>query len=803
MSPRFARLPARPLALAIGLAVSGATGLLASSNALAVEQQSLNFDIPAGPLASQLNLFAAQTGLYLAGNGALTADKTSQPLRGSYGVDQALQILLGGSGLIAVSTGDGHYELQEAPDAGIALELTTLSISGKAPGSITEGSGSYTTYSSSSSTRLNLTPKETPQAVTVLTRQRLDDQNIDNLTDAMEATSGITVVRNGLGADSDAYWSRGFQINNFEVDGVPTSPRLDNYTQSTAIYDRIEVVRGATGLISGMGNPAATVNLIRKRPTFDPQVSFTAEAGSWDRYGSGVDVSGPLTDSGNVRGRMVLDYKDQNAWLDRFEQQSSLAYGITEFDLTDSTLLTLGFSYLKTNVNSPMRGGFPVYFSNGQKTNMPRSSNTAPDWSYYDREQSNVFASIEQQFDNGWSGKVEVGHTENQYDAVVTYLSGDIDQATGAGASLMPTKWGGSPTQDNLDVYATGPFNLFGREHELITGITLSQLREMDSPDYGGWLGSWSTPPYDGTIDSIYDWGGEANVPEFSKVGESDMKEDQYAAYLTTRLHLTDSTSLILGSRVIDWKRTNESIFYPDSTSKVSEKETGVTIPYAGVVQDLDENWSVYASYTKIFNPQGFWVRDADNGTLPPEEGTGYEVGVKGSFFEDRLNSSLSLFKTEQENLAIWDGIAAYTSEESATSKGVELELNGELSEGWQVSAGYAYNITEGADGDRIRTFVPRHNVKAFTSYRLPGALDKLTVGGGFNWQSKYGDDLHVFTQDSYAVANLMARYDVSENLTASVNLNNAFDKEYFSSAHSSGMYGAPRNFMTTLKYSY
>ncbi|BAN49825.1 TonB-dependent receptor [Metapseudomonas resinovorans] len=801
MSPRFNRLTARPLALAIGLAL-GTVSTLAGNLALAAEQQLPSFDIPAGPLASQLNLFAAQTGLYLAGNGALTAGKTSQPLHGSYSQDQALQILLGGSGLVAVPMGGGHYELQEAPEAGSALELTTLSISGKAPGSITEGTGSYTTYASSSSTRLNLTPRETPQAVTVLTRQRILDQRLTNLTDAMEATSGITVVRNGLGADSDSYWSRGFQINNFEVDGVPTSPRLDNYTQSTAIYDRIEVVRGATGLISGMGNPAATVNLIRKRPTFEPQVSLSAEAGSWDRYGTGVDVSGRLNDSGNVRGRLVLDYKDQKAWIDRFEQQTGLVYGITEFDLSEYTLLTLGFSYLKTNTDSPMRGGFPLYFSNGQKTNMSRSANTAPDWSFYDHEQSNVFASIEQQFDNGWSGKVEVGHTENEYDAVVTYLSGDIDQATGAGGVLMPTKWAGAPTQDNLDAYATGPFQLLGREHELITGVTLSRLREMDNPDYGGWLGSWSTPPYDGTIDSIFNWNGSANVPTFNKVGESSVKEDQYAAYLTTRLHLTDSTSLILGSRVVDWKRTNESLTYPDTRSKVKEKESGVTIPYAGVVQDLDENWAVYASYTKIFNPQGFWVRDADNGTLPPEEGTGYEVGLKGSFFEERLNSSLSLYKTEQENLAIWDGIA-YASEESATSKGVELELNGELQEGWQIAAGYAYNVTEGADGDRIRTFVPRHSAKAFTTYRLPGDLDKLTVGGGFNWQSKYGDDLRYYTQDSYAVFNLMARYDISENLTATVNLDNLFDKEYFSSANTTGMYGAPRNVMTTLRYSY
>lgn len=131
----------------------------------------------------------------------------------------------------------------------------------------------------------------TPQSVTVITQQRIADQKLSNLTDAMEATSGITVVREGQGADSDAYYSRGFAISNFEINGVPTSSRMDNYTQNTAMYDRVEVVRGATGLISGMGQPSATINLIRKRPTATPQASISGEAGSWDRYGTSVDVS--------------------------------------------------------------------------------------------------------------------------------------------------------------------------------------------------------------------------------------------------------------------------------------------------------------------------------------------------------------------------------------------------------------------------------------------------------------------------------------------------------------------------------
>ena len=412
----FLRNSPKPLALAIALAMPVSLSL--APLAAAAEQASVQrFDLPSGALADQLNQLAAQAGIYLAGDAALTAGKTGPGLHGSYSVDQALQVVLAGSDLTVVQTGEGRYQLQ--PGAGGALQLGAVSISGMAPGSTTEGTGLYTTYSSSSSTRLNLTQKETPQSVTVITRQRLDDQKLTNLTEVLEATPGITVLRVGVGAENDTYWSRGFQINNFEIDGVPTSARLDNTTQNTAMYDRVEVVRGATGLISGSGTPSATINLIRKRPTAEAQASITGEAGSWDRYGTGFDVSGPLNDSGNIRGRLVVDYKKQNSWVDRVNTDSQLVYGISEFDLSDATMLTVGFSYINNQVNDPLRTGFPMFYSNGNRTTFSRSANSAPDWAYNDRKQTNVFTSVEHQFDNGWSGKLEVSHTENQFDELI------------------------------------------------------------------------------------------------------------------------------------------------------------------------------------------------------------------------------------------------------------------------------------------------------------------------------------------------------------------------------------------------
>lgn len=766
--------------------------------ASAAEQAQADFDIPAGPLAPALSRFGQAAHILLSYPSTLTAGRSTAGLHGNFDVDQGLAMLLAGSGLEASRSANGNYTLQASSSG--AMELSAVSISGKAPGSTTEGTGLYTTYSSSSSTRLNLTPQETPQSLTVMTRQRLDDQRLTNLTDALEATPGIIVVRDGLGAESDSYWSRGFAIQNYEVDGVPTNTRLDNYSQSMAMYDRVEIVRGATGLISGMGNPSATINLIRKRPTADAQAGITGEAGTWDRYGTGFDVSGPLTEAGNIRGRFVADYKTEKAWIDRYSSQSQLIYGITEFDLTEDTLLTLGFSYLRSDVDSPLRSGLPSRFSTGQRTNLKRSLNAAPDWSYNDHEQTSFFTSIEQQLGNGWSGKIELTHAENKFDEVFNFARGDLN-TDGSGLSQLPVRFSGTPRQDNLDVYATGPFSLFGREHELITGMTLSQYKES-VPGWGGWGYDYAGSPA-GAIDNLFDWDGNSAKPNFTESGKSSIDEDQYAAYLTSRFSVSEDLSLILGSRLIDWKRDTSDRPYGGAETEVKRKESGVFIPYAGVVYDLDQTWSLYASYTKIFNPQASWVTDEDNNPLDPMEGVGYEIGIKGSHLDGKLNSSLALFKLEQDNLAIWQHDNVYSAEQDTTSKGIELELNGELAEGWQASAGYAYSVTTDADDQRINTNLPRNSVKTFTSYRLHGPLNKLTIGGGVNWQSKVGADLHTFSQSSYAVTNLMARYDISRNLSAALNINNVFDREYYSQSGLYSVYGAPRNLMTSFKYSF
>lgn len=797
MSPRTPRFSLRPLALAVPLALAGGLGLLPAAVAQAEQRQILSYDIPAGPLTSQLNRFAAQSGIYLAGDSSLTAGKTSQALRGEYTVADGLNALLAGTGLAAVQGEDGSWSLYPMAEQSGALELSGLSISGKAPGSITEGTGSYGTGSTSSSTRLNLAPRETPQSITVVTRQRIEDQKLDNLPDALDATTGVIVKPFSMGADAPQVWARGSTINNFQIDGVPTSSSLANYLQSTIAYDRIEVVRGATGMMNGVGSPSATINMIRKRPTFDPQASVSVEAGTWDRYGTGIDISGSLTESGNVRGRLAADYKTQHAWTDNYEQENTALYGIGEIDLTENTLLSLGFNHIKRYTDSATRL-FPIVDINGRRISTDPSDNDSPDWSYYDHTLSSAFASVEHRFDGGWSLKSELTYSKYHYDAFVSAFMGNVDLSTGTGGRVQSSHWGGTADQHSLDTYITGPFSLLGREHELITGVTLATL-EATNPSY-----TQTTPTH--YIPNFWDWSKTSPVPAFRRTGETELHEYQYSAYLSSRFSLTDDTRLILGSRVTDWKQNRDTHnTVTDAKEKTRSRESGVFVPYVGVTHDLDDTWTLYASYTKIFNPQPYYIRDINDQALPPEEGTSYEAGIKAGFNEGRLNASLALFKTEQDSLAVWDGAnRSYSLENGTDTEGVELEFNGELAEGWNLSSGYVYSVTRNAEDQRIVTRAPRHSLKTFTTYRLPGALDRFTVGGGFNWESKTGDNLKVYTQESYALFSLMGRYEISQNLSLSANVNNLFNKEYYVATNGYwGVHGAPRNVMTSLKYNF
>ncbi|MFL1527423.1 TonB-dependent siderophore receptor [Pseudomonas sp. O230] len=707
-----------------------------------------------------------------------------------------------------------------AKDDGV-LQLGATNIEGVALGATTEDTHSYTTGSTSSATGLPLSIRETPQSVTVITRQQMDDRGVQSISDALRNTPGVSTQK--YDSDRTEFAARGFAITNFQYDGV-NQPydgvygENPNNSDDSASLDRIEVIKGATGLMTGSGDPSASVNLIRKKPTKEFKASISGTVGSWDSYRTTGDVSGSLTDSGNVRGRFVGVYQDKDSYIDHYSQKKDLYYGILEADLTDDTLLTFGIDKSSATPRGSSWTGNTTYFSDGGRTDFSRSFNPAADWSRRDFDEISYFASLEQALANDWKFKASLSEKTTDHDTQLASASyGNPDRATGEGMSFFWGRFEGHRVQDTADVNVSGPFTLGGREHELVAGVMTSHSRQTGS--------TYDISAFESVPGSLYDWEGRLPKQEFPVNGKYERTQSQNGVYLATRLRPTDDLSVILGSRLSTFKY-NEDYRYiaasPLDDTHASYKEHGIVTPYAGVVYDLNDVYSVYASYTSIYQPQTY--KDASGMTLTPVEGDSYETGLKAAYFDGRLNASLALFRIEQDGVAEQTGTNAITNEgifkavDGTTTKGVELELAGELAEGWNLTAGYTYARTRDKDEQRIfgfplSTSKPDHVVRTFTTYRLPGALEKVTVGGGISWQSAlYGKiysapagDYTWIKQGGYTLVDLMTRYQYNEHLSFTANANNVFDKKYLSGLgnYDTTFYGEPRNLMLTTRWDF
>ncbi|HEC53880.1 TonB-dependent siderophore receptor [Pseudomonas sp. D8002] len=801
--PRRRLLSSAPLTLTL-LATTLLNTHLAQADTVNVAAQA--YDIPAGPLGATLNQFAQQAGVAIVFQSQNLQGLNGPGLKGTYSVDAGFDRLLQGSGYRVIK-GDQVYALEADPAATDAMELGPTQVSSNQLGNVTEGTDSYTPGSIATATRLVLTPKETPQSVTVVTRKHMDDFGLNNVDDVMRHTPGITV--SAFDTDRTNYYARGFSINNFQYDGIPSTARnvaysAGNTLSDMAIYDRVEVLKGATGLLTGAGSLGATINLVRKKPTADFQGHASLGAGSWDNYRSELDVSGPMTESGNVRGRAVAAYQDKRSFMDRYSRKSPVYYGIMEFDLSPDTMLTVGGDYQDSlPTASSWSGSFPLINANGDRNSVKRSFNNAANWSSWEQYTRTAFAMLEHDLGNGWVTKLQLDHKINGYHALMASIQGDEPRADGT-AHVTSQKYTGETVSDSADLYASGPFSLGGREHELVVGGSIG------ISDWNG-KGYWNLAP---NLVDFNNWHGHAPQPYWGAPQQYiDDTIRQTGAYMTTRLNLADDLKLLLGGRVVNYHLTGNNPSY---------RETGRFVPYVGVVYDLDETYSVYASYTDIFMPQENYNRDRQNQLLEPDEGQNYELGMKADFFDGRLNASAAYFEVHENNRAVSDDDYnnlkptpqnyAYKGTKAVT-KGYELEVSGELSPGWQIQAGYTHKVVRDDQDQKISTFEPEDQVKLYTTYKLKGDLDKLTVGGGVRWQSVGWQDIYntphggyeEFSQEAYWLVDLMTRYQITKNVSATLNVNNIFDKSYYTNIgfYNSAAYGEPRNFMVTTRWDF
>lgn len=670
----------------------------------------------------------------------------------------------------------------------------------------------YTGKKTRASSGLPLSVKETPQSVTVITEKRIEDQNLTTVDDVLAQATGISVKE--FDSARRFYFARGFEINNFLIDGVPTPSRsgwgTGENASSTSQYEQVEIIKGPTGLMTGIGDPSAAINLVRKRADSDAfEGSVNIGGGSRNGVQGGLDVASALNEGGTFRGRAVVSHEQQDSFREIGDSERSLVYLTTEADLSVDTRLTLGASYQRNENNAPTWGGIPIWYDDGSRADWSRSTTTAANWSYWDNSHKTAFAELSHYLNNDWQINARATYGESESASRLLYMLGNPNRDTGEGLFAWPAgNFNTDSTYHMVDLFASGQFGLLGRNHDATFGVSRAE-REFIARSHN----ATSVAP----IDNFNEWDGRDYPehvwgPEFL---EEDRADTQLALYGSTRLNITDKLKAIVGARITDLEvERGEAEFNDEQTI-----EHDIVSPYVGLLYDIDETYTVYASYTDIFKPQD--EVDASGESLDPIEGASYELGVKAGFMNDRLIASAAVFRIEQDNLAQADGTntvegsadQAYREAEGATSEGVELELTGAIREGWDVQVGATYYKAEDADGEDVNTIQPRKLLKAFTSYRLPGALSQLTIGGGVTWESDvYADTTNPITgnpeevrQDSLTLVNLMAKYQVTDGFRVQLNVDNVTDKKYFTNIGQYGQvaFGEPRTVSLLAKYDF
>ncbi|MEJ2804485.1 TonB-dependent siderophore receptor [Comamonadaceae bacterium PP-2] len=782
--------------------------LMASGTALA---QNLAYDIPAQSLDRTLGQIARQADLQLMLPPALAAGLTSPRITGSLTVEHAVAQALAGSGLEAVREGSTIYVRSRAK-GDVTLGAVTVRATAF-DNATTENTGRYAAHAVTVG-KGEQALREIPQSISVVTQQRLQEQGLISVYDALDATTGITLQQSPQGGKY--IYSRGFDNTTIQYDGIPLERglygRASNFQGSTVIYDRVEVLRGAAGLLQGSGSPGGAVNLVRKRSLDENRFTVVGKAGSWNHYGLQLDANRLLNEDGSLRGRFVVDQDRSDSFVDYVDNTSTSYYGTLDYDISSDTQISLGASVEK-KYGRPSLLGVPR-FNNMQDTGLARSSYFGATWNRQDVTNSALYADFTHRFGNDW--RFKFASTYQREEQLLRYQASVAAANAATHLGTLQTRRTVYDTHAaGFDANFVGPVSLLGRQHELVAGFNYTDSRTDTSYGYAA-NRSFDIYNYSPVTAEVSD----ATIDSYFREGREGQRR-QYGVYGAARLQVLDPVKVVLGSRM-SWSRTDWLTTTSGRSSSVGEthnRASGRLSPYAGVIYDFAPDWSAYASYSDIFKPQD--ERTESGASLRPVVGTNLEAGVKGDLFGGLAHAAFAIFRIDQTHRAQADYNTSptcsgdwycYTDTGKVRSQGADAEINGELARGWNLYAGYTYTSTRylrdlDNEGLAFNTYTPRHMLRLWTTYQLPGALSRWTVGGGLNSQTAYYAQTSTqrLTLGGRTIWNGYLNYRISPQWSASLNLNNIFDKTYYSSVQGTTMsyYGDPRNFVFTVRGSF
>ena len=561
--------------------------------------------------------------------------------------------------------------------------------------------------------KVPLNPREIPNSVTVITEQRMEDQNMITVADALAQVPGVTVIPND-GTQSQ-YRSRGYTLD-VMYDGVPGPQALSGYQQlDLSIYERVEVLRGPAGVLEGAGDPGGTVNLVTKQGLDHFALWTSVSAGSWDDHRGTFDITGPLTENKELRGRFLASYEQSDAFTDRTRFVKGVTYGTLDWDVAEGTTASVSVVTQDDRTHAPYFG-LPTYES-GPLLNVNRGTNPYQSWNEILWRIRDYSLAASHRFDDGWVVKLTARKRTQElflHDAIAWDGVDDSNYTL----PYVQEEYHYHDDLRSVDLFAEGPLQLFGRTHTLLFGANYAS---QSSPYEGVEL-------YNNPITISFHH--PELLPDFTApYNDAGLStQHQVGVYSQARFSLADPLTLVGGARVTDYNSGSQELppgpqpwsWYPGDSA-----HNKIT-PYGGLVYDITKQVTLYGSYADIFTPQSTLL-EANGHPLPPVLGRQYEVGSKGDFLERRLSASVAVFKLQDVNRALVDPIneGFYIPAGEVESRGWEAQISGSPAPEYEIQAGYTRLDTKyltaptDREGLTFDSLEPRHSWKFWAVRRF------------------------------------------------------------------------------------
>ncbi len=666
-----------------------------------------------------------------------------------------------------------------------------------------EESGGYSVDAATVGSKVPASLRDIPQSVSVVTHDAIEDQNFITLDQLAERTPGVRVLSNDSGRSS--IFARGYEYDAYSIDGLsaPMSSLTGSVPSLTAI-DRVEIMRGPSGLFNSTSELGGVINLVRKRPTDTFQGSISGSVGTLDDRSVTVDISGPIDEAGRIRGRLVTRSTEQAQWVDDNDNTLNDFYGALDIDLDENTELSLGVIHNTKDIT--VNQGQPVD-SDGNLSYGRSSAFYGADWNSFESDSTDVIAELTHRFSSRGYGRLAARYSDRSADYEYAYSgsaltdSGDISSVAGYAGFT-------DETSVTVDASFTQGFDAFGNQNEFVVGVdyktTDTDTTAARTSDLTGSSASISELNNLAYVDIL---GNARDGVSGYSLSRTRTQLDEQGLYGKVTLRPYSPLAVILGARV--------SRFSVDSEDKINGgssdmQDTAVT-PYGGIVFDLDADHSLYASYSKVFEPQTSEGEDGD--LIDPREGEQYELGIKGSYLNGALNARISGFQlTDSHRAASSTDSSVDYSVDSGKMRitGAELELVGNITPQWDIIFGYTYmdsEVLEAGSSDALLMLMPNNMVNLWSQYRFEGnLLDGISVGAGMTALSDFDNTQGTIHAPGYAVFDAMLGYEFTPKLSGQLNFYNLFDREYYVRAGSASVFnfvGRPASAVATMKYEF